>query len=346
METTKFTKTEFANEKVISSIRFMASVVEDPSSIIESACRSYALTPEFINEFKEYITPDMVMYSPRLTVKFTEEFPEYFDYDKFREYVIEAFNKPDEDDPLVENGEEKAPKQYLNVDKLSLSMIIKLREDSEISQHITPDMIIDAVYDTDKDTLNNEDMILSLIGIDAKLDEVLLKSITDQDIKNAILLAISISDDRVQNGVTSTIYSYLGNDTKESMLGTSDVDPKEFIRALAESKDLGWKKEMIEKALSGKIDLRMTTDSFENDLIKLFTFLPEDLVSKVLMLRDKMPNALSYKVMSWVIEYKDFSEADYISALDAFKKSGLIFEIMKIAKQNNYTKLQEAISGK
>ena len=47
--------------------------------------------------------------------------------------------------------------------------------------------------------------------------------------------------------------------------------------------------------------------------------------------------------MVWLLENKEFSEEDLIEMKDVFKKAGLYFNLVKLAKQNNYNKLTEEL---
>jgi len=348
----KFTKTPTADSNVISSTEFMTLMSSNPAAIISGICHSYRLTAEFIQRFKYYITPEMFMESPRLSGELIEMYPELFDMEMIEKGIKNPGSIPNEDEDEdtdddteqeVVESEDTEKRLNIDLDKLSLYLISKIRECPELADYISTKNIKEAIYDATEKELKDESLMLSFIGINAEIDEILLKAIKDQDIRDSILLTLSLSED---SNLTSTTYKYYSNDMKESILGTDDVDPEKFTSALAQSRDLGWKERMINSALSGDIKFRKTTATFEKDILMFFSMLPRDLVAKFLTLRDYMPNAISYKVMLWVMENKDFTEENYITALSAFKSAGLFFNLKKLAKQNDYKKLEEAMSDK
>jgi hypothetical protein len=55
------------------------------------------------------------------------------------------------------------------------------------------------------------------------------------------------------------------------------------------------------------------------------------------------PNAFSYKIMNWVLMNKYFNENDFIEMKDVFKRAGCLFQLKKIAKENNYTELSKVL---
>ena len=102
-------------------------------------------------------------------------------------------------------------------------------------------------------------------------------------------------------------------------------------------KDLGWKKKMIE--LRGEIEMKQPL-WIKNLLV---ANLPEDMIAEFTKLSEKLPNAFSYKLMSWLLDNKDFNEDQLIEMKGVFKKAGLFFNLRKLAQANGYENLKKEL---
>jgi hypothetical protein len=100
---------------------------------------------------------------------------------------------------------------------------------------------------------------------------------------------------------------------------------------------------MIEKVNQNEIEILNTAESFDSDMLTLINSMNENVFVKFTKLSKYAPNAFSYKIMNWAILNKYFNEEDYIQMLDVLKRSGCLFQIKKIAKDNSYFKLLSLI---
>jgi len=169
-----------------------------------------------------------------------------------------------------------------------------------------------------------------------KVDKMLLRKVKDDETRQLLVLALELKD---IGNVSSTALQYMPNELKEEMLGTSDIDPENFIKTLSESKDLAWINRMITNAINGILKLKKSSATFDTEIIKFFSNMTEDICLNIVKLRDYMPNAISHKVLSWILVYKDFSEDDLILIKDVFKSAGMYFELKRFAKRKEFDKL-------
>lgn len=372
-------KIKKTTQDVIESTKFMIQYAENPQSVIEGICKSHRLTQDFIREFSQYITPEMFMTSYRLPKELAEANPSLYNEDDFKnlcKYKEEEITE-DENEKLANKlntmssqmqgfmkqnggnfitggqlgqlasllGDPDEPRKRItnNIKFLSVSMLALFYNEFKDNEEykITHDDIKKILRDSTDEEMSDEN-IINLMGISAEIDELLLKRIKDEDTKNGLLLALSVSDD---HQMTSSSYKHLSNDMKENMLGTEDVHIREFFNALSETKDLGWQLKMINQAANGEITFEKTNAVYEKELLMLVAAIPEDLVVKLTKLAKYAPNTFSYKIMTWLLQNRDFTEMQLIEMKDLFKKAGMYFILRKEAQDKGYNMLLEALKN-
>ena len=323
-------KIKTTTQSVIDTTRYMAEYSPEPKAIIDGVCKTHKITQDFIREFSQYITPEMFMSSYKLSKTMVDANPHLFSSDNFKELFKSGYTDADTGE-FIEN---------MNIPDISLSMLAEYYSDFKNSDDYAIDegYILNTIRTSTDDEIN-ESEIINLLGISREIDDLLLKRIKDDELRDTLILTLQIEG----NATTSATYKYMSNEVKENLIGDDEADVEEFVKAITESKDLGWKVKMIEKAVSGEIKFEINRKVFDNELVAALSQLPEDQVVKMTKLSDKMPNAFSYKTMMWLLENKEFSEEDLIEMKDVFKKAGLYFNLVKLAKQNNYNKLTEEL---
>lgn len=371
-------KIKKTTQDVIMSTKYLADYSNNADEIIKNICRTHILTQDFIREFSQYITPEIFMTSYKLPKSLADNNPHLFDETTF----LELLKYKEEELELDENtalankvnsmnnqmngfmkqnggnyitgaqlmqltssiGDPDEPRKVIrnNLKNISLSMLVEyyfqIKDNDEY--RLTNSDIERIIRESENEDLEDES-IINLMGITPQIDELLLKRIKNEDTKSSLLLTLSLSDDHT---LTSSSYKYLSNDIKEEMLGTEDVSMKEFVNALAESKDLGWQQKLINNAINREIKFEKSTKSFENELILLCSNLPEDLIVKLSKFSNMSANSFSYRVMFWLLENKDFSEDQLIEMKDLFKKAGMFINLKKHAKDNSFDKLIQELS--
>lgn len=307
-------KRNITNKDCINSTRLLTSFSPDSESannIVNGVVRSHKLTTEFINEFRGEITKEAFSKSPFLDEHITEMFLDLFDLEAYKTAILD----------------EKVP--------ADIGMIIKYLDSIKDNESIES-LIINSINNSTQSEIESADVaqLISIFG--DNVDKVLLRKVKDETVKDALMLAIQLKG---SDGASSAALKYLSNNDKEELLGTTNIDPKLFIKTLSQSNDLGWILKMLNNAETGEISLVKTRETFDSDLVKFIANIPESTVVKVIKLREYMPNAVSYKVLSWSLVNKDFSEDDLIEVKDTFKAAGLFFELKKFAKQKEYNRL-------
>lgn len=318
-------KRNIATADNIEATRLLLEYSTEPQKIIDAACKSVQLTPGFIREFRQYMTKENFTLSYKLTPEMADTNP-----DLFSEEILKEHYK----DGLVDCN-------------ISLPMLAKYRDicnqtagdedyySEEGSTLAETENLKSIIRDATESELT-EDATLAFLGYSTETDDLLLKRIKNEDAKNSMLLSLSLNDDKP---LTSATYKYLNNDMKEMLLGTEDVNPRDFINALSESKDLGWILNMINNVESGNITLQETTKNLENEILPLLNNLPEDAIVTLVKFSDKLKNTFNYRIMKYLLENKSFSEKQLIEILPEFKQAGMYFDLKKFAQANNYKEL-------
>ena len=317
---------------VITSTELLLSYASNKREIIKGIALSHRLTDAFISTFREHIDKDVFTLSYKLTPEMSSDYPDLFDRNIF-----------------VENLSMLICRNMLSIEMLSdyIDDVKEIKNNegdcdgdecdncSEIEDHI-----IDIIRTADKSSMTT-DILTPIIGVFSEsVTEFLLKRTDDDEIKNTIMLLLSIDD---ESHLTSSTMKYLDNATKEDILGTDDVNPEDFINTLSGSSDYGWIRKLLNKVKSGEIKLRKTTVDFSKTAITVVANLPEDLAKEVLVLRKYMPYALNGKVFQWILENKDYSESTLVYLINDFKAAGLYFKLKQYATKNNFQELLDGL---
>ena len=321
---------------VIESTKMLVCFSSDKSKIIDGITKTHQITPEFINEFSEFITKEIFTLSYKLTLNMVEMYPDLFSEELFRE-----------------NLERLISSNLIGIDMLSRNIqdvkVIMAKRDNESSYDDESGVsefeqyIINILRHSKKEEFTT-DIVTSLVGVFSdRVISFLLKRTNDDELKQTIVSLIAISD---ETQLTPAVMKYIDNDTREEILGTEDVDPEDFINTISESKDYGWIRKLLNKVKNNEILLNTKKKDFSSTVIYAVMNLPEDLLVDVLKLRVYMPFAINNKLMQWILENKDLSESSLIFLIDEFKKTGNYFQLKKYAVENDYTDLLDALSKK
>lgn len=311
---------------VITSTRYLASMSGDRKRIIEGVIETHQLTNEFIIEFRDLITTENFSKSYMLKKSLVDEYPDYFQRDLFINSISE---KSDIDiDMLIEYFDDIRQKLDSGFDPDG--------DDDEHQDSPFEMLVIRAINNATQEEMESANVVGLVSSLGENVDRVLLRKVKDDSVKDMIMLAIELNGG---SSTTATAMKYIPNSTKENILGTENVDPKELLKFISDSNDLGWVIKMIKAAVSGEIKLEKTTAVFDKEVLRFVANAPESVVVDFIKLREYMPNALSYKVLSWVLVNKDFDEDTLIDLKDVFKKAGMFFELKRFAKNKDFDKL-------
>ena len=341
--------TKTTTQKIIDSTSYLIGYSDNPAKVISDICKTHQLTHDFICEFYSYITKEMFTLSYKLLPSLAEQYPELFDEELFLK-AVSMCEEENEDGPIFDfPGEDsdsnKTEDKKIKPEDISLAMLIKYIDifKSEPEKYVYFSefdcfaTIKTILREADQEEFND---VFVMMGISPETDEIILQRVKDPELKNTILLSISC-DDNSDTTVTSASLKYMSNELKENMLGSENVDPSDFVSALAESSDFIWVLSMIKKAVSGEIQFEKTTKTFDRELVLLLNKLPEDQIIKFISLRQYMPIAFSSTVLAWLLKNKSFSEDQFIEMKELYKQAGLGITLRKFAIQNDYKKLLE-----
>lgn len=312
----------------IEATKLLMTYSPNPAAIIDGICKSFQLTDDFIREFRQYITKEAFTLSPYLSVKMAEKYPEYFDEELFKK-ALKKNPSTDFSISMVAKYISEVPDEWDSDD-----------EDSEKDYETKESYFEDLIRNATTEELT-EDVVPVFLGLNSVIDDLILKRIKNNEcLVQSILLSLSLNDSQP---FTSSTYKYMPNDMKENLIGTEDVDARNFINAISDSDDFGWKLKMLHDVENGKINILETGATMDNEMLHLINKLPETEIVAFTKLSNKLKNAFSGKIMMWLLKNKSFSEEELIEMFPVFKKAGLYFEIKKLAREENYEKLKELL---
>ena len=261
-------KIKTTTSDVITTTRYMTEYSPEPQDFIREF--SQYITPEmFMSSYK--LTVEMAEANPHLYSD--DKFKEVYKVEK-----IEEDPNNSTPNPAAINAQVKAINQFFNnntqqsaggttvmngssfmqlgnmmnslvngdyeitsndkFSNISLSMLSKFYPDFKDNEEylLNEEDILNVIRTSTDEEMNNSDIAV-LLGISRTIDELLLKRIKDDDLRDTLLLTLQIEG----NTTTSATYKYMSNEVKENLIGDDDADIEEFVKAITESKDLGWK---------------------------------------------------------------------------------------------------------
>jgi len=357
-------------QDVIETTKYLISFSDDKEGVIAGICATHILTPEFVKEFQQYITPEIFTDSYKLSAEMVDMYPSLFRESIFMELMKTKFVEKPSDSQKASGYKFSLPLKMTkvpitpvnrnlilsintstneselvtinNIDRVSFSLLARYistfrnNSDYELDEEILKSVIREA----DDEEFNDAGTVCSYLGLYDSVDELLLKRIKDDEVRNTILLSLTVTD---SSSLSSKSYQYMSNEVKEEVIGTENVRLRDFMAATAESTDLGWVCKMVDSAVNGDIQFNKTLKVEETDVIKLIASLPEDYVVKLTKLSNIFKNLFSYKIMFWALENKQFSEDQLIEMKDIFKQAGLLITLKKFAVKHGYTDLENAL---
>ena len=366
-------KNLYTDEKFIESFKYLTSLTSDPTAMVKSVCKTNILTETFLKEYSSYINKTDFTLSYKLSAELCETYSELFDEQLLIDSIKDYIKNEESESTNISNTMTSIPSLFAaaglqqstvvmrnseasdnNTKKkdpttLSLSLYAKYADilDPILSNNNTDnpglnEIILKLIRNASKNELENSDIALTFIGrYSDDVDNILLKRISDSEIRDAIILLLSSRDG---SNMTSEAYKYLSLESKENLLSGDYVDPEIFINTLSDAKDLGWINTMLQRVKNNEITLNPTTKQLDTQLLKLLSVVSEDTCSIIFEIGQKyFPNAFSYKLMGWLLNNKAFDESHLITGKDLFVKAGLKINLKNIAKQNDYKKLMNIL---
>lgn len=317
-------KIPITTKGVVDSTKMLISFtneIDSKKEIISGIVKEHVLTDEFIREFKEYITKESFSASPMLSQRIVETYSDLFDEDVYIENISKS--RCAELSMII-----------LYLDKLKE----KLNDDENC---LIGECIVKSINNTPKEELN-DDILMELLFISDESDEKILARSTSEEVIERIILAAEL---RGLESLSKAAIRKLPKDVRDSMMASAGMNYSEFIKLLTESKDLGWISKMIDNVVSHEIILVSSPVKLE-EILTMFNALPEPICVKAMEMSGIIKEFSSYRVLSWLIENKDFTETELSGMYPMLKKSGLHFAVKKLAERKEYLELLKLINNK
>jgi len=275
-------------------------------TLIDSNLDNYLITPEYVGEFKQFITIEQLSAARGLTPEVIEAYPSLFDMSIWAH----------------------SPKKSIQI--LTNPDILYAAKDSGYQSSI-----YEAVYEADSEEIT-ETLFTQLFGNDEELNDLLLRKYHGEINEEFIIKNMN----SLGTGIFRNI-SLKGKLTKElldRLIREKDsVTLEFFIMALTSTNKLGWKLKMLEEAEHENIKLVPSSNTIDKEMKMLIAELPEDEIShlfNVATIYNK--NALSYSVLEYCLENKEFEEDFIINNINVFKEAGLLNAVLKYSKDRKF----------
>jgi hypothetical protein len=298
-------KIETINSSTIDAIKYLLSYTPDETKrkeLITKNCKKYVLTPEFIMEFKPYLTKEMFSSSPYLSEEMVNKYPELFDEEVFK-------TNPYKDFSLLMSG-------YI--------------------PNISPEIYFETLKRLDSSKITPEIFKFFMDMNDKNCNSVLFKLAPAELLNPQFLLehVDKITDTIFENHNLETLF--LDTDFIDQLFAKkTNLDFSFIIKALVINPDTVWAANVLSAALnwnlinySGCLDNEMgflAKKLLIGDLGKLFDF------SKKFD-----PMSLSFNFLNMCLSIFDLSEDFCMTYADVFKNNNLKHALYLYCKDKDY----------
>lgn len=139
------------------------------------------------------------------------------------------------------------------------------------------------------------------------------------------------------NPISKEIMKYLPSSSKEELLDKDNTNVENFINMLATSTDYKWIEKLINELSNNQITFERTSKNLQKNFVFLATRLQEEqVVTLINKLEESTTNIITQRTLLYLLENLNFSEATVKSLFPIYKKYGLIFNVKKYAKENDF----------
>ena len=298
------TKITRFDESSIESLRLMLSYGIDKEEAIKNACEIRQITPEFIREFKEYITSESFSKSYMLSMDMINAYPELFDKNMWAEG------------------------KHIDIALLFDPSFYALYGHSLTSEDLT---VIDRCLMTD---ITREQMEMYFFTAAESTKLVLLShaidNLSDDDIVN------TISTNKCCLKSSSLSKRMTGDMANKIIENSTDITLTFVLTMYLRTKDIS----LVKQIISSPEKLSIDTETNNKLWQQICEYLPEDILTQVIALGEKYcTNAINYSTLAYCLRFKEFEEDDLMSIADSFKRNNLVKALCSYARARDYENL-------
>jgi len=292
----------------IDTLKYMFGTFPESTrkTLIENQCAKYKLTPDFIREFKEYISKKDFTTSLELSYDMIKMFEDMFDVETWIGHVDKSLEPLMHDDFIEKH--------------------LKERDLNHIIAYSNAKSITKEVFEKHFENLSN-DVKAFIINASHITDEGLIRKYPGM-----------VDEDAFKNKSMKVEWT---NSLIEYVLTNKKLTVKVLISALRKTKDFGFMKRMLET----KFDYAQSAETYD-DLLKEFIFtIPEIYYPRLFELLDEFSsNAITYDVLMALLITNQFLEEKFlIDNLTHFKRNGLTGKFAEYARANDYKSVMVAL---
>jgi hypothetical protein len=287
----------------INSIKFILNSYADKKKLIEMQLQKYYINEEFMIEFGEYVPSDVFSKSVGLSYQMIKSYPDKFAIDQW------MWIKDKSLEPLLHD-------EFLSTltDQQLEDILVNTS-----SKNFTPE-IFDKYFNSSRVSDRVKSIIINLVA-DSLSDEVLMKNVS--------MLDYSVFEDSDRKWSKELI---------ESLFRNRKLDMRFFISGLLKSDDLGF---VIRMVNDSSLEFVVNQQTFDREIIAMLNYLPQ---KHYLVLFDKIKtyasNALTYNVLSHLLETNDFLEEEFfLENIDIFKNLSISGKVATYARSRDYRQL-------
>jgi hypothetical protein len=287
----------------INSIKFILNSYADKKKLIEMQLQKYYINEEFMIEFGEYVPSDVFSKSVGLSYRMIKSYPDKFAIDQWMWIKDKSLEPLLHDDFLSTLTDQQLEDILVNTS----------------SKNFTHE-IFDKYFNSSRISDRVKSIIINLVA-DSLSDEVLMKNVS--------MLDYSVFEDSDRKWSKELI---------ESLFRNRKLDMRFFISGLLKSDDLGF---VIRMVNDSSLEFVVNQQTFDREIIAMLNYLPQ---KHYLVLFDKIKtyasNALTYNVLSHLLETNDFLEEEFfLENIDIFKNLSISGKVATYARSRDYRQL-------
>jgi hypothetical protein len=290
-----------ATRSDIEAIKLIMRAYENKQNLIDLQAKKYRMNDLFIQEFEGFINKENFSSSPGLKYEFIKKYDEFFDY----EIWLKGSEKSLE--PLLHD---EFIEEYAVKDE-RLDEVVSSTNHENYTREVFEKHLKNVGYETRK-------LIINKSPLAAEADFL---------IENAELL----TQDIFKNRKAKIEWT---NDLIEKIFINKTLTARFVVNALYQSKDLAF----IRRMLTTDFNYKDSGETFDTEMKNMINKLTETYLPPLFdLVRKYDKNALTYDVVSYLLNMKDDLEEDFLlENIDIFIENGLQGSLATYARIREY----------
>jgi hypothetical protein len=285
----------------IEAIKLLFRSHPNKNEFINSQCKKYQLTSDFMSEFGSYVSKESFSESPLLTYSLIKQYRDKFDLALWIKSITKSM------EPLL--------------------------NDAFVSE-ISTEILNDAIINSNKDMLSKELYNKHSKVLNTNIKKIFVNSTKLSNEEEFLLANLELVDSTLfLNKQLELVFS---NSLIEKILTNKKLITFSFMtELLTTTNDIAFVKRMLET----KLDMQPTGETSDYVMKNFINKFPDMYMSIFFQAASTYsPNSLSYDVMDHLLKTKEnLSEEFLLENINLFKSTGMIPELAKYSREREYS---------